>query len=374
MANGSPTVRFSGQTYPSWGGSCECPALSPVAGACRWSLLLLSPLLSAEPRPRDAAVSDVIDRSAYDLTHVSVVSDYFPCVDLASREHGMHQLAQGRLLSRSQHRSPRGYGFERLNKPVERPLRVFEAINQDRALTGEATPCELRAVGYGTSVIGVRGKDLLDGCVFVCAIISSQPRKLDLDGPVRDSPEGQVADVAAARITALSRIRNASCRLPASRRRSSPPLRPRRTGRFLAGKAWPHRGGWPLAGGDDRRFHGEGEVTNDLAEIHNPEATALAGPRLLNPWIKRQAQPCSKPSEFVRSFDLAWPFGLRPVRRGPTPCDGRCCLSRAASSSRTSGAAGHLAVVPVSSVCWRSCWLAVVRARCCTSVLYGMPD
>ena len=78
---------------------------------------------------------DVIDRSSSDLTHVSVVSDYFPCVDLASREHGMHQLAQGRLLSRSQHRSPCRHGFERLNKPVERPLRVFEAINQDRALT-----------------------------------------------------------------------------------------------------------------------------------------------------------------------------------------------------------------------------------------------
>jgi hypothetical protein len=49
---------------------------------CRWSLLLLSPLLSAQPRPGDAVMSDVIDR----------VSDYFPRVDLASREHGMYQL------------------------------------------------------------------------------------------------------------------------------------------------------------------------------------------------------------------------------------------------------------------------------------------
>jgi len=31
---------------PSWRGSCERNALSPVAGACRWLLLLLSPLLS----------------------------------------------------------------------------------------------------------------------------------------------------------------------------------------------------------------------------------------------------------------------------------------------------------------------------------------
>ena len=41
-----------------------------------------------------------------------------------------------------------------------------------------------------------------------------------------------------------------------------------------------------------------------------------------------------------------------------------------ASSSRTSGAAGRLAVVPANSVCWWSCWLAVVRGRCCTLLLY----
>ena len=32
---------------PSWHGSCERYALSLVAAGCRWSLLLLSPLLSA---------------------------------------------------------------------------------------------------------------------------------------------------------------------------------------------------------------------------------------------------------------------------------------------------------------------------------------
>jgi len=32
---------------PSWPGSCECSALPPVAVACGWSLLLLTPLLSA---------------------------------------------------------------------------------------------------------------------------------------------------------------------------------------------------------------------------------------------------------------------------------------------------------------------------------------
>jgi hypothetical protein len=51
-----PTARAGGPSYfqagqiPSWRGSCERYALSPVADACRWSLLLLSPLLSAQPK------------------------------------------------------------------------------------------------------------------------------------------------------------------------------------------------------------------------------------------------------------------------------------------------------------------------------------
>jgi hypothetical protein len=41
---------FQAGHIPSWRGSCECYALSPVAAACRWSLLLLSPLLSTRRR------------------------------------------------------------------------------------------------------------------------------------------------------------------------------------------------------------------------------------------------------------------------------------------------------------------------------------
>ena len=41
-----------------------------------------------------------------------------------------------------------------------------------------------------------------------------------------------------------------------------------------------------------------------------------------------------------------------------------------ACSSRTSGAAGRLAVVPASSVSSRSRRLAAVRGRCCTWLLY----
>ena len=45
-----PSV-FQAGHIPSCGGSWECYALSPVAGACCWSLLLLSPLLSTRRRP-----------------------------------------------------------------------------------------------------------------------------------------------------------------------------------------------------------------------------------------------------------------------------------------------------------------------------------
>jgi hypothetical protein len=44
-----PSV-FQAGHIPSWHRSCESYALSPVAGACRWLLLLLSPLLSAPVR------------------------------------------------------------------------------------------------------------------------------------------------------------------------------------------------------------------------------------------------------------------------------------------------------------------------------------
>jgi hypothetical protein len=55
-----------------------------------------------------------------------------------------------------------------------------------------------------------------------------------------------------------------------------------------------------------RGFHGTGEVSNDLTEIHDREATALARPRLLNPRIMSQARLCSKLSGSVRSFGLSW--------------------------------------------------------------------
>jgi hypothetical protein len=49
-----PIFRFQAGHMPSCYGSCECPVLSPVAAACRWSLLLLSPLLSTRRRPSNS--------------------------------------------------------------------------------------------------------------------------------------------------------------------------------------------------------------------------------------------------------------------------------------------------------------------------------
>ncbi len=61
------------------------------------------------------------------------------------------------------------------------------------------------------------------------------------------------------------------------------------------------------------------------------------------------------------------------TRKGPLTWVGVAGFEPAASSSRTRGAAGRLVVVPASSVCWRSCWLAAARGRCCTSALYCVP-
>jgi hypothetical protein len=42
---------FQAGHIPSWRGSYECYALPPDAAACRWLLLLLSPLLSVASGP-----------------------------------------------------------------------------------------------------------------------------------------------------------------------------------------------------------------------------------------------------------------------------------------------------------------------------------
>ena len=59
-----PSV-FQAGHIPSWLESCECYALSAVAAACRWSLLLLSPLLSARSATAYVrALADLICPSA----------------------------------------------------------------------------------------------------------------------------------------------------------------------------------------------------------------------------------------------------------------------------------------------------------------------
>ena len=49
-------MSFQAGHIPSWHGSCERYALSPVAAGCRWLLLLLSRLLSAAIGRTDISV------------------------------------------------------------------------------------------------------------------------------------------------------------------------------------------------------------------------------------------------------------------------------------------------------------------------------
>jgi hypothetical protein len=51
---GPPASRFQAWHIPSWRAMCARPALSPVAAACRWSLLSLSSLLSGATSGRVA--------------------------------------------------------------------------------------------------------------------------------------------------------------------------------------------------------------------------------------------------------------------------------------------------------------------------------
>ena len=82
---------------------------SGVVTAPTWASSVL-----AAPTPKD--------HPAY-IPRRSVITCHFSCIYPACRENGMYLVTQGRLVPRSEHRSPCGYYLERLNKPVERPLR-----------------------------------------------------------------------------------------------------------------------------------------------------------------------------------------------------------------------------------------------------------
>jgi hypothetical protein len=98
--------------------------------------------------------------------------------------------------------------------------------------------------------------------------------------------------------------------------------------------------------------------------------------RLLRLGLARRVRFTNRFTELTTNPRFPEPFPPRPgAIRGPGTV---CTLIRRlrltpALSSRTSGAAGRLAVVTANCVC---CWLsllATVRGRCCTSVLYGLP-
>src|SRR5262249_53768159 len=81
------------------------------------------------------------------------------------------------------------------------------------------------------------------------------------------------------------------------------------------------------------------------------------------------------PSGLTRMLSYSIPAAGRSAV-GCKPCDlvGVAGFEPAASSSRTSGAAGRLSVVPANPVCQWSRQLMAVRGRCCTSALYLATD
>ena len=102
-----------------------------------------------------------------------------------------------------------------------------------------------------------------------------------------------------------------------------------------------------------------------------------AGPVIRSPSGSPAAKRASQGSRrfYRESAALPGPWRL-PAAEPSTEALTKVAVSswlRTASSSRTRGAAGRLAVVPACSVCWRSCMLAIVRGCCCTSALYCVP-
>jgi hypothetical protein len=65
-------MSFQAGHIPSWLESCECYALLAVTAACRWSLLLLSPLLSAVATGRAASDGSYPSSQALDDGYLSL--------------------------------------------------------------------------------------------------------------------------------------------------------------------------------------------------------------------------------------------------------------------------------------------------------------
>ena len=109
-------------------------------------------------------------------------------------------------------------------------------------------------------------------------------------------------------------------------------------------------------------------------------AASLPGGRFGRAAARQAIGWCRPAQTGVRLLMLSCSVGYSPpAASGPveprivSDLVGVAGFEPAASSSRTSGASGSLAVLSASSVCGRSSLLAAVRGRCCTSVLYGLP-
>ena len=108
-----------------------------------------------------------------------------PCEDAARSEHGVNQLLQGCFRSRPQLHILCCHSLKGVNQPGERPIRGFEAINQDSAPADEAALSELDTVAYSAPVTRVGREDLLEGRGFVGTVVPADAGAFHFDGPVR---------------------------------------------------------------------------------------------------------------------------------------------------------------------------------------------
>ena len=88
------------------------------------------------------------------------------------------------------------------------------------------------------------------------------------------------------------------------------------------------------------------------------------------PWVTCRLQVGGRSQTGEPACWQRRPWPGAQVRSRPKSMAAMLAAQKAASSSRTSGVAGRLVIVPPSAACCRSYAMAGGRGRCCTAVLY----
>jgi len=125
-----PTVCFQAGHIPSCHRPRECSALSLIAAACRWSLLLLSPLLSTRRRPSGSNPTRTLQGMA------RVRSGQAPAWPLVSDRRGLQRLRPSRAPPDTERAIPgpwTHHGFAPPRPPARslRPGAISSGIGSD---------------------------------------------------------------------------------------------------------------------------------------------------------------------------------------------------------------------------------------------------